>query len=53
VIMELNVVEHERLQEVQVYGPSGTPFPAMVRNTEEPGRYFHMYVARLGALVQR
>lgn len=47
IFVELNVTEHEKLQEVACYGTEGEPFSTWVHNTEEPGRYFHPVLATL------
>jgi hypothetical protein len=47
IFIELNVTTYDRRQEVTVYGPSGEGFPAWVRSTEEPGRYFYPLLATL------
>lgn len=44
IYVELNVTEHDRLVETTCYGCSDTPFTAWVKNTEEPGKYFHPIV---------
>lgn len=47
IFVELNVTDHDNLQEVTVYGPKGEGFSAWTRSVEEPGRYFHPLLATL------
>lgn len=44
---ELNVTDHTELREVQCHGPKGESFSTWVRNTEEPGTFFHPLLATL------
>ena len=47
IFVELNVNEHDRLQEIECFGGNGESFPTLIRNIESRGNYFHPLIATL------
>ncbi len=47
IFVELNVNEDDRLHEIECFGGNGESFPALVRNIESRGNYFHPLIATL------
>lgn len=47
IFVELNVNEHDRLQETECFGGNGESFPTLVHNIESRGNYFHPLIATL------